>query len=101
MVEIKLKILKGLKEKSLGLLFAKKASPVLIQTRFGIHTFGLKFPIDILILDSSNKVIKLKADLKPNRIFLWNPIYSKVIELPAGEIKKRNIKIGDKIEIKL
>ena len=46
-------------------------------------------------------MIKLKSDLKPNRIFLWNPIYIKVIELPAGEIKKRNIKIGDKIEIKL
>lgn len=94
MIQIKLKILKGFKEKSLGLLFEKYASPVLIETRFGIHTFGLRFPIDVLVLDNSKKVVKIKTNLKQNRIFLWNPIYNKVIELPGGEIRRLKIKKG-------
>ena len=94
MILLKVKKLKGLKEKTFGLIFEKKAFPVLIDTRFGIHTFGLRFPIDVLILNNSNTVVKMKQGLKPNRIFIWNPIYNKVIELPKNEIKKRKIKIG-------
>lgn len=99
MIEIKLKILKGFKEKSLGLLFVKYASPVLIQTRFGIHTFGLRFPIDVLILDKSNKVVKTQENLKQNRIFLWNPTYNKVLELPKGEIEKLHIETGERLKL--
>lgn len=97
MVQLKVKELKSLKDKTIGLINAKKAYPVLIKTRFGIHTFGLKFAIDVLILNKENQVVKLVENLKPNRIFLWNPIFYKVIELPAGIIKEKRIRVGDKI----
>ncbi|MBI2074450.1 MAG: DUF192 domain-containing protein [Candidatus Levybacteria bacterium] len=99
-VELKVKILKNFKEKAIGLLSEKKPFPVLIRTRFGIHTFGLRFPIDVLVLDKFNKVVKISENLKPNRVFFWNPLYSKVIELPKGEIRKSKIKIGETIRIK-
>ncbi len=94
MVTIKVKTFSKLRDKMKGLMFAQKAYPVLIETRFGIHTFGLKFNIDVLVLDKSNKVVKLKKKLRPNKIFIWNPKFNKVIELPAGEIDKQNIEIG-------
>jgi hypothetical protein len=80
-----------------------KNEPValMIKTRFGIHTFGVKFPIDALILNNENKVVSLKEGLKPNRMFLWNPMHEKVIELPAGTIKKTAIKMHDIIELEL
>lgn len=95
MIELKVKILSGFKDKTIGLLFIKNAYPVFIETRFGIHTFLLRFSIDVLVLDKENKVVKTAQNLKPNRLFFWNPIYNKILELPAGEIKKNKIKIGD------
>lgn len=94
MVAIPVKEAKSLKEKIVGLI-GKKPYALLIKTRFGIHTFGLKFPIDVLILDHKNKVVKIKKSLMPNSIFLWNPLYDMVIELPQGTIDKKKIKIND------
>lgn len=91
---------KNLKEKIVGLIGKHKPTPILIKTRFGIHTFGLKFPIDVVILDKDNKVVTFKEDLRPGKIFLWNPRHDKVLELPVGMIKEKKIKIGEMIEFK-
>lgn len=69
MIELKVKILKSFKDKTVGLLGAKSAYPVLMKTRFGIHTFGMKFPIDALVLDKKSRVVKICENLKPNGVF--------------------------------
>ena len=92
---------KNIKEKVIGLIGKDKPQSLMIRTRFGIHTFGLKFPIDVLILDGENKVVFLKKNLMPMRILLWNPKYDKVLELPYGTIAKKKIKINDSIEVRL
>lgn len=83
-----LKEVKTIIDKSLGLLKKSNSKSLLFKTRFGIHTFGLKNPIDVLVLDPNFKVVKLKENLKPNTLFFWNPKYNLVIELPAKTIKK-------------
>ena len=98
MVTLKVRELKGWREKIAGLIGKEKAESVLIRTRFGIHTFFLKFPIDVVILDNQNKVVRTKT-IRSNRTFLWNPIYEKVLELPAGTIKEKKIKIEQEIKI--
>ena len=92
---------KSLKEKVIGLIGREKPVSLLIKTHFGIHTFGLKFPIDVLILDKKNKIVSLEKNLMPGKIFLWNPIYNKVLELPVGTIDKKKIKINDTIDLSL
>ncbi len=101
MVTLHVKKLTGFGEKAQGLLFAKKAYAIVIETKFGIHTFGLLFPIDVLVLDKFNKVVKTSRNLKPNRIFLWNPRFSRVIELPEGDIRRYQIGLGDSITLRL
>jgi len=101
MVCLKVKVLKSFKDKALGLINSKKAFPVLIKTRFGIHTFGLRFPVDVLVLDKGNKVVRTSINLRQNRFFMWNPKFYTVIELPQGQIIKKNIKLGDTIKIKV
>ena len=91
--------LKSLKAKSVGLLGANHAHPVYFTTRWGIHTFGLLFPIDVLVLDKDNKVAHVAHQLKPNAVFVWNPKHFHVIELPAGEIQKMDIVKGDTISL--
>lgn len=72
---------------------------MIFKTRYGIHTFFMKYPIDILILDNKNRAVMLRERLLPNNIFLWNPIFSTVIELPAGTIQNSKTKKGDIIDI--
>lgn len=99
MITIKVKKAKNLKEKVVGLIGADKPYGFMLKTRFGIHTFGLKFPIEVLILDKNNKVVKMRKSLKPNRIFLWNPSYDKVLELPEGMIHQKKIEINSLIDM--
>lgn len=89
---------KGLK-KIKGLIGLKKIEPLYFQTRFGIHTFGVKFPIDVVILNDNETVVAIKQYFKPNRIFLWNPKYKNVLELPTKTVDKEKIKVGEKIEL--
>ena len=91
----------NLREKIQGLIGEDKPYALMTETRFGIHTFGLKFPIDVLILNNENKVVSIRKNLKPNKIFLWNPMYKKVIELPRGTIEKEQIKINLLIDISI
>ena len=97
MITIKAAYLKSRRARMIGLLGRHKAIPIYLKTHFGIHTFGLKFPIDVLILDRSNKIVKMVENLLPNQVFLWLPIYDQVYELPSGYISQHHIKTGDLI----
>lgn len=99
MVTLSVIPLTGWLQTSRGLIGAKKPVAVYFRTRWGIHTFGMRFPIDVLILDNQLRVILLRHRLLPNRLFFWPPRYDLVIELPAGEIEKYRITPGDHIRI--
>ncbi len=86
-------------DKATGLIGKKTAFPFFLETRFGIHTFFLGFPIDIVILDGKNTVVDNAENLMPNRLFFWNPKYKKVLELPVGSIKRYKINLGDIIHL--
>lgn len=101
MVTIHVKEARNLKEKILGLIGKDQPNALMIRTHFGIHTFGLKFPIDVLILNRKNEVVAMKKNLVPNRIFLWNPTHEKVLELPNGTIEKEKIKIKSSVRLLL
>lgn len=99
MITLKVKTLQTLMEKSVGLIGAKRPYPVFFTTRWGIHTFGVKSAIDVLILDSNNHVAVIRHHLPPNRFLFWNPIYDRVIELPPGTIAKKNIAVRNQIAL--
>ena len=92
-------ILKTLMKKAKGLIDINEAKAAFFKTRWGIHTFGMKWPLDCLILDNLGNVKRIKKNLVPNRIFFWLPIWNGVVELPAGKITETKTEIGDKISI--
>lgn len=100
MVTIIVRNLKSLKEKTLGLLGKAKPYPVLFQTRFGIHTFGMKYPIDVVILSKECIVKKVEKNLQPNRLFFWNPVYNRVLELPHGMVRELHLHPGMPISLR-
>jgi hypothetical protein len=59
----------------------------------GIHTFGTKFPIDVVFLDREYKIIKTSEAVPPRRIRICLRAHS-TLELPAGIICARRLKPG-------
>lgn len=99
MIEIRARHLKTFLQKSIGLLDTAVPTPVYFNTRWGIHTFGMKYPIDVIILDNKNIVQVYNQHLHPNRVFFWSPVYRSVLELPGGQIQKKKIQKGSVITI--
>ena len=93
------KIAASIHDRLFGLLDPRNPRFIVFNTRFGLHTIFMNTPIDVVLLDDSNKVVKLKRGLLPNRLFFYHPKYSTVIEMPNGTIEKCRIAIDDKIFI--
>jgi len=89
---------KGYVDKLIGMVVPENSEGLIIKTRFGIHTLFMTQAIDVIIVDSNKKVVGLKAKIKPFRIFVWNPKFSTIIELPHGVINKSKTQLGDKLE---
>lgn len=61
-----------------------------------VHTFFMKFAIDVVYLDRQLRVKKLVSDLVPWRFSGCLPAHS-VLELPAGTILRTGISKGDEL----
>ena len=76
----------------------KQGEALIIVPCNSIHTFFMRFAIDVLFVDSENKVIKAISNMRPFR--LSNLYFSAryTIELPTGTIKTTSTAPGDILE---
>ena len=70
-----------------------------IKPCFSVHTFFMKFSIDIVFLNKTNQVIAAVSNLTPNRMTRLYPQSFSVLELPTGTIDASNTEVGDEIKI--
>ena len=63
-----------------------------------IHTFFMRFPIDLVYLDRKLRIKKVRDSVRPWRISACLSAHS-VIELPAGTIRDTRTECGDILEI--
>ena len=70
----------------------------LIPSR-GIHTIGMLFAIDVIYLDTANRVIHLIEHLGPFRISPIRIKCASILELPPRSIYSSNTRIGDRLVI--
>ena len=97
MLSENIKEAKAYQEKKQGLIGSDGKTGLYMQTRWGVHTFGMTFSIDVMILDTQNRVVKYKRNLKQNRVFFWNPVYNKIIEIPTALLLEGMVSVGDEI----
>ncbi len=64
----------------------------------GVHTFAMKFPIDVLYLNKKRKVLKIRDNMKKSRISFCLTAHS-VLELPAGMAAQTGTVVGDELEL--
>jgi uncharacterized membrane protein (UPF0127 family) len=62
-----------------------------------VHTFGMRFPIDLVYLDREKRIRKLRRDVPPWRLSACIFAHS-VIELPAGTIRDTQTELGDELK---
>ena len=64
----------------------------------GVHTWGMRFAIDVIALDDRGVVIDRVACLQPRRIRLPRRGTAGVLELAAGTLERTGTDIGHRIE---
>jgi uncharacterized membrane protein (UPF0127 family) len=67
----------------------------------GVHTLAMKFPIDVLYLDTNRFVVHVEQNLKPWRVARVSMRTASVLELPGNTLASSGTTVGDAIEIAL
>lgn len=62
-----------------------------------VHSFGMKFAIDLVYLDRKKKVRKIRKEMVPRRLSACLSAHS-VLELPVGAIDASRTEPGDQLE---
>lgn len=89
------KRMKGL----LGRKEMQKGEALWITPCYSIHTFFMRFSIDVVFLNKKNRVVALIKNIKPNRMTRLYLKATSVLELPSGTIESTATEIEDQIEI--
>ena len=63
-----------------------------------VHTFFMKFPIDLVYLDKRHKVRKVRSAVPPWRLSACLFAHS-VLELPAGTAEQSGTRPGDELRV--
>lgn len=96
------KIAKSFSSRLVGLMFKKSMEGfdgLLITQCNSIHTFFMRYDLDLIFLDKNYKVIKVIENKSPWRMSLMYFSSSQVLEVVGGTLKGRVLK-GDQLEIK-
>ena len=83
-----------------GLLKHTKLDPgegLWIAPTEGVHTFGMKFPIDVIFLNKKKKILKVRPNMARGRIAISLRAHS-VLELPAGTAEATGTSKGDTLQ---
>jgi uncharacterized membrane protein (UPF0127 family) len=71
---------------------------LLIAPCTSIHTWFMRFPIDVIFTKRNGKVVKTRSAIAPWRLSIALGAYA-VVELPVGSIARAGVKVGDRLEI--
>ena len=60
-----------------------------------VHTFGMRFALDLIFLDKADRVVRVARDVRPWHA-MWGGVKAdSVIELRAGQLSSLSVEVGD------
>jgi uncharacterized protein len=95
--DVKLALSRG--DRRQGLLGQNSLDPsvaLVLSPCSSIHTMFMRFSIDVVFVDRDGRAVRIVADLPPWRIAVARRAYA-VIELSAGSVRARDVRIGDEL----
>jgi uncharacterized membrane protein (UPF0127 family) len=85
-----------------GLMGRRSLPPghgLLISPCTSVHTFFMRFPIDVIFVDRTSRVVKIVPAMKPWRTALGGSGARSVLELNAGEAEGASLEVGDSLAL--
>jgi uncharacterized membrane protein (UPF0127 family) len=71
---------------------------LLIEPTWSVHTWFMRFPIDVVFLDRELTVLKVRTHMRPWRTSARFRARS-VLELAAGECDRTRLEVGDRLAL--
>lgn len=71
---------------------------MLIRPCHGVHMYGMRYPIDVALIDQGGDVVAVYRELAPNTRSGWHGEAACALELPAGMLARTGTVVGDRIE---
>ena len=90
------------RKRTIGLIGRAKLNSgegLLIPNCKAIHTWFMRFAIDVVFLDKNYCVVKTISQLKPFRMAFGGRDAQHVLELPSNAINSTQVCIRDKVKI--
>lgn len=87
-------------ERMVGLLGTAKLNDnegLLISPCSSVHTFGMRYAIDVIFIDKHWTVVKTVKSLKPWRLSASNKA-NMVLEIAANNLEQNKLSVGQKLE---
>ena len=72
---------------------------ILLRPAKSVHSFGMRFPIDVAFLDETMTVIGV-CMLRPHRMTRTRWKAKSVLEAEEGAFDRWNLRVGDQLEVK-
>jgi len=64
-----------------------------------VHTFGMRYPIDVVFVDRSWTVRRISHQVKPGRLSAVVLSSRAALELPAAKAEQTGTQIGDALDV--
>ena len=83
-------------------MFSKKTEKSLVfdfkkEKIISLHMWFVFYPIDVLFLDNDKRVVEIKENFKPFRLYTPKNKARYVLELPDGSVRESKTRVGDRI----
>jgi uncharacterized membrane protein (UPF0127 family) len=96
------RIARGLPQRILGLHLLPRLAEdegLLLPGATTIDTMFMRYPIDLVFLDRSNRVTRIVADMRPWRMVARASGGRDCLELPSGAAAASGTQVGDELRI--
>ncbi|CAE6739145.1 DUF192 domain-containing protein [Paraburkholderia domus] len=98
-IGIRVSITETAQERMQGLLgrdHLPNSEALLLRSCWAVHTFGMRFAIDILFLDRQQRVVAIHHDV-PKRRMLVNLRAAQTLEMLGGTARQHELSVGDQL----
>ena len=75
------------------------SSALVLAPCAAVHTMFMRFPIDVVFVDSDGRALRVVPNLGPWRIAI-EPFAHAVVEMAAGSLEARHVRVGDRLYLR-
>ena len=82
----------------LGRDMLEEGSALIIAPCQAVHTFSMRFAIDVLFVSKDGTVLKVRHNVRPGRIAAALRAHA-VVEMQAGAVERSGTRVGDVLDV--